>query len=368
MILLLPLTLVLFSLGPYFHPQVVQAGDANYGEPCSVNNQRLQIGTYQFVGDCNSVTFCNSSALCDHKGCRRDEFPFGYSNPATIPNRCDPGLFCPDEEDKCQPLLPVGSPCQFNRDDECEGPPNFKDLADHTGFGLNVNGSVCLNNVCQWANVTVGEACEIENTGYIIYSGTDEQVEVVSRGNCRVGLYCDVQQKQCIQQKDLGESCDADKECLTFNCLDNGTCGKTANTPEHVATWVYVVVALCIFGGMVATLIGLYYLHRGHRNSEREKRMQYWREQNAFRQNIMQMQESARHSLMSLSHNGVQGSSPRSTMYSRDGVQSEDSQIPMLNSTKKSSALRHHFSDDGFDASHESLVADRSDRQYGGKF
>lgn len=119
MILLLPLTLVLFSLGPYFHPQVVKAGDANYGEPCSVNNQRLQIGTYQFVGDCNSVTFCNSSALCDHKGCRRDEFPFGYSNPATIPNRCDPGLFCPDEEDKCQPLLPVGSPCQFNRDGEC---------------------------------------------------------------------------------------------------------------------------------------------------------------------------------------------------------------------------------------------------------
>ena len=32
--------------------------------------------------------------------------------------------------------------------DECEGPPNFKELADNTGFGLNVNGSVCLNNIC----------------------------------------------------------------------------------------------------------------------------------------------------------------------------------------------------------------------------
>ena len=32
--------------------------------------------------------------------------------------------------------------------DECEGPPNFKDLADKTGYGLNVNGSVCLNNIC----------------------------------------------------------------------------------------------------------------------------------------------------------------------------------------------------------------------------
>lgn len=32
--------------------------------------------------------------------------------------------------------------------DQCEGPPNFKDLADTTGRGLNVNGSVCLNSKC----------------------------------------------------------------------------------------------------------------------------------------------------------------------------------------------------------------------------
>lgn len=34
--------------------------------------------------------------------------------------------------------------------DECEPPSNFKQLADHTGFGLNVNGSVCLNNICMY--------------------------------------------------------------------------------------------------------------------------------------------------------------------------------------------------------------------------
>lgn len=32
--------------------------------------------------------------------------------------------------------------------DQCEPPPNFAELADTTGRGLNVNGSVCLNNVC----------------------------------------------------------------------------------------------------------------------------------------------------------------------------------------------------------------------------
>ncbi|KAI0812338.1 hypothetical protein BC629DRAFT_1472226 [Irpex lacteus] len=364
MILLLPITLVLFSLGPFFHARFAHAGSANYGDPCSVNNQRLQIGTYQFTGDCNSVTFCNSSGLCDHKGCRRDEFPFGYSDPADMPDRCKAGLFCPDEEDACQPLLPVGSPCQFNRDDECEAPPNFKDLADHTGFGLNVNGSVCLNNVCMWANVTVGNACVVENTGYIVYSGTNETVDVVSRGNCVIGLYCDSQQKVCMQQKALDEDCSADKECSSYNCLANGKCGKPANTAQHVGSWVYVVVGICLFGGMLATLVGLYWMHRGHRSAEREKRMQYWREQNAFRQNIMQMQESARHSLMSLGASG-QGS-PRSTLYGREGVQSEDSQIPMLGGTSKSSALRHQFSDDGFDASEESLVTKRVDR--GDKF
>lgn len=72
----------------------------------------------------------------------------------------------------CLSVAPVGSPCQFNRDgeispgfrcttperqgnitptDQCEGPPNHKELADHTGFGLNVNGSVCLNNTCMYA-------------------------------------------------------------------------------------------------------------------------------------------------------------------------------------------------------------------------
>ncbi|KAI0682751.1 hypothetical protein BC835DRAFT_1237895, partial [Cytidiella melzeri] len=123
---------------------------------------------------------------------------------------------------------------------------------------------------------------------------------LINSGNCHIGLYCDSQQKLCMQQKNFGDSCAADKECSTFNCLASGTCGKTADTPEHVGTWVYIVVGICIFGGMVATLIGLYYLHRGHRRAERDKRMQYWREQNAFRQNIIQMQESARHSIMSL--------------------------------------------------------------------
>lgn len=33
-------------------------------------------------------------------------------------------------------------------------------------------------------------------------------------GNCRIGLYCDAQQKVCMNQKDIGVACQADKECV----------------------------------------------------------------------------------------------------------------------------------------------------------
>ena len=81
--------------------------------------------------------------------------------------------------------------------DSCVAPDNSKDLRDTTGRGLNVNGSICLNFVCQYvfgvlstrstshlfrfANITVGSTCEIENTGYIAYGPSGEFVYVVSR-------------------------------------------------------------------------------------------------------------------------------------------------------------------------------------------
>jgi hypothetical protein len=36
-------------------------------------------------------------------------------------------------------------------EDQCQGPPNFQQLSDQTGRGQNVNGSVCLNNICMYA-------------------------------------------------------------------------------------------------------------------------------------------------------------------------------------------------------------------------
>ncbi|KZT26779.1 hypothetical protein NEOLEDRAFT_1177359 [Neolentinus lepideus HHB14362 ss-1] len=340
---LLPTTLLLFT----WYAAVVDAGNANKGENCSQSDNRLQVGTYQFYSDCDTVTYCSNAGTCELKGCRRDEYPYGYAqDDPSIPKMCPTGQFCPDEEDACQDVLPVGSPCQLNRDDQCEGPPNYIDLRDERGLGRNHNGSVCLNNVCMWANVTVGQTCAVENTAYIAYEdGGQEYIDIVSRGNCMIGLYCDSQQLVCIQAKQLNEACNADKECDSYNCMASGVCGPQANAPHHYGVWVYIVVGICIFGGMIGTLIGLFFMHRKQRDVEREKRVQYWREQNAFRQNIMQLRDTTRNSMLSMPQ--TRNDSPRSTIYSRDG-NSEDSQLPMLNAANKSSNLRHDYSDDGF--------------------
>jgi hypothetical protein len=110
---------------------------------------------------------------------------------------------------------------------------------------------------------------------------------------------------------------------------------------------------------MIGTLVILFFIHRRQREDEREKRLQYWREQvksffptwertdsrfshlqNAFRQNIMQMHETAQASIFL-----NPGSSRRSALF---GVTTEDSQAPMLQyDGGPASGLRQFVSEDG---------------------
>ncbi|KDR75935.1 hypothetical protein GALMADRAFT_68174 [Galerina marginata CBS 339.88] len=338
---LIPLTLILFA-----SHKASLAGSVDKGGSCSQGNNRLQTGTFQFWSDCNSVTYCADNSTCVPKGCRKDEFPFGYPQGSNdLPPKCGKGEFCPDEGTACQTLLSVGTQCQLNRDDQCEAPPNYKDLADTSGRGLNFNGSVCLNNSCMWANQTLGTNCTVENTPYIAYGVSGEFIDIVSRGNCKIGLYCDSVSRTCMNNKLLDQSCSADKECDSWNCLSTGVCGQTAATPHHFGIYVYILVGLGIIGGMSGTLTGLYITHRKQRERERAKRAQYWREQNAFHQNLMQMRETARASILSLRNTGDN---------SRD---SDESQTPILNGGgPKSSGLRHYTADDGSSEFDDSLM------------
>ncbi|KZV69526.1 hypothetical protein PENSPDRAFT_580767 [Peniophora sp. CONT] len=330
-------------------------------DTCDPSHNGLATGTLQYVSDCNATTFCNSDGTCKPKECRRDEFPLGYplsgikANGFKLeaPDKCDKGKFCPDEGTGCQDQLAVGSACQLNRDDECQPPDNADELEDKSGFGLNVNGAICLNFVCHWANVTAGQECEVENVGYITYGANNSEfVDYVSRDNCVVGAYCDnsASPRVCVNRKLIAASCTADKECATFNCA-SGACAEAVNTPKHYGTWVYIVIGVCIFGGIFGILVALFFLHRRDRDAEREKRLQYWREQNAFRQNIMQMQESARASVFT-------ASSRRGSAY---GLQTEDSQAPMLKAEHKGSGLRYYVGSEdqhGGNGSYEDTTAE----------
>ncbi|KAJ1304569.1 hypothetical protein OPQ81_005711 [Rhizoctonia solani] len=277
------------------------AGNVTEGGACSQSNTYLTPGSYQLNTDCDAKTYCNGSGVCAKKRCRKDEFPFGYSDTEfkDLPRMCPSGQFCPDEEDECQNVLPVGSACQLNRDDECEPAPDSS-----LSTPDNHRGSICLNYQCMWQNVTVGQTCIVENIPYIAYSTDGEFINIVSRGNCRKGLYCDAAQKICIATQDYGAACTADKECTSGNCLDNLTCGYSTDAPRKVAVWIYVVVAIAIIGGMLLTVGTLFMIHRKERDEMRQQREQYWREQAALRQNILQMRETAQASLLSLPYNG----------------------------------------------------------------
>ena len=115
------------------------------GKACSTTFNRLDPRTRRFTSDCDAQTFCSGiiNGTCLPRQCRREEFPSGYGTNQTVPALCPTESFCPDEGDACRQLVPVGQPCQFNRDDQC-APSNISGLADYHNF----DGSICLHSVC----------------------------------------------------------------------------------------------------------------------------------------------------------------------------------------------------------------------------
>jgi len=118
--LMLPKTfssLSLLSLPALWFSLSARAGEAPWGASCSQANNRLQVGTYQFYSECDNQTYCAANSTCAWRGCRSDDFPFGYDQDShSIPPKCPREQFCPDEMDQCQNLIPPGGACQLNRD------------------------------------------------------------------------------------------------------------------------------------------------------------------------------------------------------------------------------------------------------------
>jgi hypothetical protein len=143
----IPRALFLVLLEPTFTALVVasESSPSALGKACSITSNRLDPRTKRFTSDCDAQTYCSGieNGTCIPRQCRRDVFPFGYSANQTAPALCPTGSFCPDEGDACRPLVAIGQPCQFNRDEQCT-PSDIPELADSHNFG----GSICLHSIC----------------------------------------------------------------------------------------------------------------------------------------------------------------------------------------------------------------------------
>jgi hypothetical protein len=372
---LLPLTSVFLST-LLSAPAPAWAGSQKIGQNCSTADSKLLEGTYAFYDDCDTHAYCNDTTkLCANKECRHDIFPFGYNTSEHLPPLCDHGEFCPDEQSFCIAQLSVGEQCQLNRDGAC-GVRTGVDVVDSpasscrpmcaagqlgTACGhdwpraqlerlglperlLHVRSQFHIHSfnhpsdpgyASRYANVTAGQDCVVENTAYIAYEPDGSQyIDIVSRGNCIGGLYCDAQSHKCLATKALGQACEADKECSTYNCGAGGKCGADPHLPVHVASWVFAIVAIAIAAAIGGTLFALFSVHRRERDAERERRTQYWREQHAFRQNILQMQDSVRESAL-----GAGGESQRSTYFEENS--------PFAGGAKPSGLRNETYSEDG---------------------
>ena len=143
----IPTALFLLLLGPTLSA-LVDASDAlpsALGKACSATSNRLDPRTKIFKSDCDAQTVCSGivNGTCVPRQCRNEEFPFGYGANQAVPPLCPAGSFCPDEGDACRPLVAVGQPCQFNRDEQC-APSIIPGLADYHNF----DGSICLRSIC----------------------------------------------------------------------------------------------------------------------------------------------------------------------------------------------------------------------------
>ena len=163
-----------------------------------------------------------------------------------LPPRCDAGEVCPDNMAGCEPQVDVGQPCQLARDDECSPPSNQAELTS----SRNVNGSVCLNQICYHADVEIGQACVVENLAFVAFKTVDgksqQYSDIRSKDNCKRGGYCDGTQRICIKTLNVGDTCSADKTCASFNCGQDNKCIPPTDGADSPPVWVYVIVGVGI--------------------------------------------------------------------------------------------------------------------------
>ncbi|KAJ1307793.1 hypothetical protein OPQ81_001878 [Rhizoctonia solani] len=338
-----PLVLLLLLSGSAY---AQDSSKRHRGESCDPTRNRLNPETKKFSSDCDGMTFCSPEGVCQPKGCRRDEFPFGYDPNITLPPMCPKDQFCPDEEDMCLPVMSPGSTCQLNRDDQCQPPSDRPELGDGN---LTNRGAICFKYVCQYANITLGQSCEVENTVYVGYaSGGQQFYNVISRDRCAPKLWCNAQLGVCEPKAPLGAPCSAHKQCETYTCNTNNVCAEPPGTPIRVQPWQYIVTGAGIVSVMIVMSVALFMTHKRSRAEKLREIRAYFREQTSYRNSIISMHTNARSRLPTYSHHGSfsqLGGAVRES-YEEDG---EDDRRGLLARRSEDDHLEHQQESDDED-------------------
>ncbi|KAK0500110.1 hypothetical protein EDD18DRAFT_1307630 [Armillaria luteobubalina] len=236
------------------------------GINCSTSHDHVDPVSLKFISECSYMTYCSAAqnGTCLPRLCRRDEFPFGYSEQDVVPPLCSAGTFCPDEGNGCWPLVSVGGACQLNRDEQCALPVLWVDSTPDTGW---------------YTNGTLGQPCIAENTTYQDNFNGQQYTNTIIRDNCKApDYYCGQASMVCEAAKALQYSCQAHEECDSRNCA-RGFCADPPEAPLKIQSWQYVLTAICIIGILVVTVMLLALVHKRNRLQHYRELREYYDEQ-----------------------------------------------------------------------------------------
>lgn len=127
---------------------------------CNTALTRLDPATHKMLSDCDSKYFCNNGT-CQWKGCRQYDHDINYDSGDPIPGFCSQGTYCPDDQRTCQPLLPLGSRCELDRDGTLLWTPAAKLRYRNRSITVSIdecapapasslaNETICLQFICR---------------------------------------------------------------------------------------------------------------------------------------------------------------------------------------------------------------------------
>ncbi|KAF8312482.1 hypothetical protein DL93DRAFT_2042058, partial [Clavulina sp. PMI_390] len=243
------------------------------GGSCNPALTRLDAATHKLLSDCGDKAYCNNGT-CEQKGCRQYDHDITYGPNDYIPPFCPSGTYCPDVQNSCQPLLPLGASCELDRDDECAP------LASNIS-GVS-NQIICLQYVCRLATSIADQPCIIEDTQYAAsYMNGTIGTQLISRDNCwRPSFWCNRTSLLCQATVGFGSPCDEDRECFSSNCdVNSKTCDRYPQDPIPISPVAYSVTAT-LFSIMLGSIIfSLFLCHNRQREARRKERQDYWDEQ-----------------------------------------------------------------------------------------